>query len=29
MPKVEVPEMHSKFTDHWIRIAKPGEEPPN
>jgi cytochrome c554/c'-like protein len=29
MPKVEVPEMHSAFTDHWIRIAKPNEPPPN
>jgi hypothetical protein len=29
MPKIEVPEMHGKFTDHWIRIAKPGEPPPN
>ena len=29
MPKIEVPEMHNKFTDHWIRIAKPGEPPPN
>ena len=24
MPKVEPPELHSSFTDHWIRIAKPG-----
>jgi len=23
MPKVELPEMHFKFTDHWIRISKP------
>jgi len=29
MPKVEVPEMHYKFTDHWIRIAKPGDPVPN
>ena len=29
MPKIEVPEMHSKFTDHWIRIARPNESPPN
>lgn len=28
MPKVEVPEMHFKFTDHWIRIVKPGESAP-
>lgn len=24
MPKVEPPNLHSAFTDHWIRIAKPG-----
>ena len=24
MPKVEVPEMHSKFTDHLIRVARTG-----
>ena len=24
MPKVELPGMHAEFTDHWIRIAKPG-----
>ena len=24
MPKVEPPSLHSSFTDHWIRIAKPG-----
>lgn len=28
MPKVEVPEMHFKFTDHWIRIVKPNEPVP-
>ncbi len=28
MPKVELPEMHARFTDHWIRIAKPGEPVP-
>jgi formate-dependent nitrite reductase cytochrome c552 subunit len=28
MPKVELPEMHAKFTDHWIRIARPGEPVP-
>jgi hypothetical protein len=28
MPKVEVPEMHFKFTDHWIRIVKAGEPVP-
>lgn len=25
MPKIELPGFHAKFTDHWIRIAKPGE----
>jgi hypothetical protein len=29
MPKVEVPDMHFKFTDHWIRIARPNERVPN
>jgi hypothetical protein len=28
MPKVELPGMHYKFTDHWIRIAKPGAPVP-
>jgi hypothetical protein len=28
MPKVEVPEMHFKFTDHWIRIVKANEPVP-
>lgn len=28
MPKVELPGMHFKFTDHWIRIAKPGAPVP-
>ncbi len=28
MPKVELPDMHAKFTDHWIRIVKPGEPVP-
>jgi hypothetical protein len=28
MPKVELPGMHAAFTDHWIRIAKPGEPAP-
>ena len=28
MPKVELPGMHASFTDHWIRIAKPGEPVP-
>jgi hypothetical protein len=29
MPKIELPGGHSKFTDHWIRIVKPGEPMPN
>jgi hypothetical protein len=29
MPKVEVPGSHFKFTDHRIRIARPGEPFPN
>jgi hypothetical protein len=28
MPKVELPGMHAEFTDHWIRIAKPGDPIP-
>jgi hypothetical protein len=28
MPKVEPPTLHSAFTDHWIRIAKPGSPYP-
>jgi hypothetical protein len=28
MPKIEVPGIHSTFTDHWIRIARPGEPYP-
>ena len=29
MPKVEIKEAHNKFTDHWIRIARPGDPVPN
>jgi hypothetical protein len=29
MPKVEIREAHNKFTDHWIRIARPGAPVPN
>ncbi len=29
MPKVEIKEAHNKFTDHWIRIARPGGQVPN
>jgi hypothetical protein len=28
MPKVEPPNLHSAFTDHWIRIAKSGSAYP-
>lgn len=28
MPKVSPPTLHSTFTDHWIRIAKPGASYP-
>jgi hypothetical protein len=28
MPKVELPEMHHSFTDHWIRVARPGAPVP-
>lgn len=28
MPKVELPEMHFKFTDHWIRTPRPNERAP-
>jgi hypothetical protein len=29
MPKVEIKEAHNNFTDHWIRIARPGAPVPN
>jgi len=29
MPKVEIKAAHFKFTDHYIRIVKPGEKYPN
>jgi hypothetical protein len=29
MPKYDVPEMHAKFTDHFIRVVKDGEPYPN
>ncbi|HST53819.1 MAG TPA: multiheme c-type cytochrome [Pyrinomonadaceae bacterium] len=29
MPKIEIPGMHYEFTDHWIRIVKPGEPVPH
>jgi len=28
MPKVELPGMHASFTDHWIRISRPGDPVP-
>lgn len=28
MPKVELPEMHYEFTDHWIRVVRAGEAVP-
>jgi hypothetical protein len=28
MPKVELPEMHYKFTDHWIRVVRPNAPVP-
>ncbi len=28
MPKIELPGAHGKFTDHWIRIVKPGQPTP-
>ena len=28
MPKVEIPGTHTSFTDHWIRVVKPGEAIP-
>lgn len=28
MPKVSLPEMHYDFTDHWIRVVKPGAPVP-
>lgn len=26
MPKTDVPDMHFKFTDHWIRVVRPDEK---
>jgi len=28
MPKVDVPDLNHKFTDHWIRIVRPGDPVP-
>jgi hypothetical protein len=29
MPKIEIKAAHFKFTDHYIRVVKPGEKFPN
>jgi formate-dependent nitrite reductase cytochrome c552 subunit len=29
MPKIEIPGMHARFTDHWIRTVKSGETIPH
>lgn len=29
MPKYEPPGLHYKFTDHWIRVVRPGKSYPN
>ena len=29
LPKTEIKAAHFKFTDHFIRIVKPGEKYPN
>lgn len=29
MPKTEIPAAHFKFTDHYIRVVRPGEKYPN
>jgi Cytochrome c554 and c-prime len=29
MPKIDIPAAHFKFTDHYIRIVRPGEKYPN
>jgi hypothetical protein len=28
MPKIDLPQMHFKFTDHWVRVVKPGDPVP-
>jgi len=28
MPRVEIPGTHNRFTDHWIRVVKPGDPYP-
>jgi hypothetical protein len=29
MPKVELPDAHARFTDHWIRTVRPGDQVPH
>jgi len=29
MPKIEPPNLHSSFTDHWIRVVQPGKPYPD
>lgn len=29
MPKVELPDAHARFTDHWIRTVRPGDRIPH
>ena len=29
MPKIDIPAAHFKFTDHYIRVVRPGEKYPN
>jgi hypothetical protein len=29
MPKIEIPDMHTAFADHLIRVVRPGAPIPN
>jgi len=29
MPKYEPPGLHYRFTDHWIRVVRPGKSYPS
>lgn len=29
MPKIYIKDAHNRFTDHWIRVARDGEDPPH
>lgn len=29
MPKIDIPDMHSAFADHWIRVVRPGAPIPD